>query len=222
MQEEKQSARKQQSQNDAPRKGKGIFDAPRNGKGILDAGHRAHGCLKFSKSKDALQRQSSTSTVVQETRRRSWLARKESGVHERCPVPKTPSSGNFPNCGNNNLEASGLFQAYQPFPEQRFSTEDAKLVMKSIVEARLAGAEYSSSCSEIARDLADSVRDAAKAQLCDRYKLICFVAIGQVKDCEVTCSSRGIWSPTADTFVEYTFKNDSLFALCILYAVYQE
>lgn len=211
MQEQKRPVRKQ-SQN----------DAPRNGKGIFDAGHRASGGLKFSKTKDAFQRQSSTSTVAQETRRRnsSWLPRKESGVDERCPMPKTPSLGNLP--GGGNKESMGFFQMYQPFPEQRFSNEEAKTIIKSVVEARLGGAEYSSACTDIARDLADSVKDAAKARLWYRYKLICFVVIGQVKDCDVTCASRAAWSPTADTFVEYIFKNDSLFALCILYAIYQE
>lgn len=198
-------------------------DAPRNGKGILDAGHRVNGGIKLSKSKDALLRQSSTSTVVQETRRHNsnWLASKESRLFERCPIPKTPSLGNVP-CRSSAQEAPERYQMYQPCPAQRFSTQEAKIIMKTIVEARLRGKEYSTSCSEIARDLADSLKHAAKARLCDRYKLISFVAIGQVKDCDVTCSSRGIWSPTADTFVEYIFKNNSLFALCIMYAVYQE
>lgn len=212
MQEEKRSAR-QQAQN----------DAPRNGKGIFDTGHRASGGLKFSKTKDVFQRQSSSSTVVQETRRRNsgWLAAKENSADGRCPIPKTPSLGNLPS-GSNTQESLGFFQMYQPFPEQRFSTEEAKTVVKSIVDERLSGAEYSCGCSEMARELADRVRDAAKARLWNRYKLICFVVIGQAKDCEVTCASRSVWSPTADTFVEYIFKNDSLFALCILYAVYQE
>uniref|UniRef100_A0AAR2KXV0 Uncharacterized protein n=1 Tax=Pygocentrus nattereri TaxID=42514 RepID=A0AAR2KXV0_PYGNA len=70
--------------------------------------------------------------------------------------------------------------------------------------------------------LSDSIKDAAKRLSYERYKLISYVAIGQLRDSDVTCSSRGVWCPAADTFTEYVFKNEHLFALCILFAVYQE
>lgn len=136
-------------------------------------------------------------------------------------MPKSPSVGNF-SCSGNILEAPARYQMYQPLPEQRFSAEGARSAVKALVQATLGDTDYSASCAETAKDLSERVKQVGRAQLCDRYKLVCFVAIGQVKDCDVICASRAVWSTTADTFVEYIFRNKSLFALCILYAVYQE
>lgn len=191
----------------------------------LDAGPRG------KMNKNVYQRQSSNSTVAQDrpTRRRTsnstWLTARESGVvHERLQaMPKTPSVGNSSSSGKNIPEAPARYRMYQPPPWQRFNEEEARSTVKAVVEATLGGTEYSAaSCAETAKTLAERVKQAAKAQLCDRYKLVSYVAIGQAHDCGVMCASRAVWSPAADTFVEFIFKNESLFALCILYAVYKE
>ncbi|XP_007240166.3 dynein light chain Tctex-type 5-A [Astyanax mexicanus] len=130
------------------------------------------------------------------------------------PVPWTSSLTVYP--------GQSEWQEYQTAPHRRFPREQVHSVMKSIVEARLGEAQYTSSCSAVARELSDSIKEAAKSLSYERYKLISYVAIGQLRDSEVTCSSRGVWCPAADTFTEYTFKNDHLFALCVLFAVYQE
>ncbi|XP_066503126.1 dynein light chain Tctex-type 5-B [Hoplias malabaricus] len=111
---------------------------------------------------------------------------------------------------------------YQTAPHKRFPSDVLRSVMNNIVEARLTSVEYTSNCSVIARELSDSIKEAAKNLSYERYKLISYVAIGQLRDSDVICSSRGVWCQTADTFTEYIFKNDQLFALCILFAVYQE
>ncbi|XP_062869372.1 dynein light chain Tctex-type 5 [Trichomycterus rosablanca] len=111
---------------------------------------------------------------------------------------------------------------YQSYPEKCFPSAVALAVMKDIVDEKLGEMEYSKACSAVATELSDSIKEAVKSLSCGRYKLISYVAIGQRRDSAVTCSSRGLWSPTADTFTEYVFKNQHLFALCVLFAVYQE
>uniref|UniRef100_A0A672QCG7 Tctex1 domain containing 1 n=1 Tax=Sinocyclocheilus grahami TaxID=75366 RepID=A0A672QCG7_SINGR len=111
---------------------------------------------------------------------------------------------------------------YQTIPERHFSTDRAHEIIKHIVDERLETVEYSCSCSGISKELSDCIKTAVKKLLYDRYKLVCYVAIGQLKDSVVNCSSRAIWSPTSDTFTDYIYKNRSLFAVCILFAVYKE
>ncbi|XP_053093974.1 dynein light chain Tctex-type 5 isoform X1 [Pangasianodon hypophthalmus] len=111
---------------------------------------------------------------------------------------------------------------HQSVPDQRFPSGLVLSLMKRLVDERLGAMEYSPACSAVATELSESIKEAAKSLSNGRYKLICCVAIGQLRNSAVSCSSRGIWSPDTDTFTEYLFKNQHLFALCVLFAVYQE
>ncbi len=156
-----------------------------------------------------------------------WKMSKEDPQRQsRIPIPrrststwttkKEPRDQKFPSNRDEQLIH------YQTIPERRFSTNRAHEIIKHIVDERLETVEYSCSCSDIAKELSDCIKTAIKKLLYDRYKLVCYVAIGQLKDSVVNCSSRAIWSPSSDTFTEYIYKNRSLFAVCILFAVYKE
>ncbi|XP_039538174.1 tctex1 domain-containing protein 1-A [Pimephales promelas] len=108
---------------------------------------------------------------------------------------------------------------FQTTAERRFSTDRAREIIKRIVDERLQTVEYSCACAVLSMELSDCIKTALKKLLYDRYKLVCYVAIGQLKDSAVNCSSRAVWSPSTDTFTEYIYKNSSLFALCVLFAV---
>lgn len=111
---------------------------------------------------------------------------------------------------------------HQPVPDQRFPRGLVLSVMKRLVDERLGAMEYSPACSAVATELSESIKEAVKSLSSGRYKLICCVAIGQLHNSAVSCSSRSIWNPDTDTFTEYLFKNQHLFTLCVLFAVYQE
>ncbi|KAL1251415.1 hypothetical protein QQF64_019211 [Cirrhinus molitorella] len=161
---------------------------------------------RWKTSKEDGQRKSSTSSQIPIPRRctSTWTTTKEPRVQKF----------------SSNRDEQLIH--YQTIPERRFSTDQAYEIIKQIVDERLKTVEYSCSCSIISKELSDSIKTAIKKLLYDRYKLVCYVAIGQLKDSVVNCSSRAIWSPTSDTFTEYIYKNRSLFAVCILFAVYKE
>ncbi|XP_059399312.1 dynein light chain Tctex-type 5-A [Carassius carassius] len=160
--------------------------------------------IRWKMSKEDPQRKSRTSSQIPIPRRFSFTQTK-----------KEPRGQKLPDRDEKLIN-------YQIIPERRFSTERAHEIIKDIVDERLESVEYSCSCSGISKELSDCIRIAIKKLLYDRYKLVCYVAIGQLKDSVVNCSSRAIWSPTSDTFTEYIYKNRSLFAVCILFAVYKE
>ncbi len=162
--------------------------------------------IRWNMSKEDPQRKSRTSSQIPIPRRctSTWTTKKE------------PRDQKFPSNRDKQLIH------YQTIPERRFSTDRAHEIIKHIVDERLETVEYSCSCSDISKELSDCIKMAVKKLLYDRYKLVCYVAIGQLKDSVVNCSSRAIWSPSSDTFTEYIYKNRSLFAVCILFAVYKE
>ncbi|XP_016317672.1 tctex1 domain-containing protein 1-A-like [Sinocyclocheilus anshuiensis] len=162
--------------------------------------------IRWKMSKEDPQRKSRTSSQNPIPRRctSTWTTKKE------------PRSQKFPSNRDEQLIHC------QTIPERRVSTDRASEIIKHIVDERLETVEYSRSCSDISKELSDCIKTAVKKLLNDRYKLVCYVAIGQLKDSVVNCSSRTIWSPSSDTFTEYIYKNRSLFAVCILFAVYKE
>lgn len=110
-----------------------------------------------------------------------------------------------------------------PQPSRIFSSEEASRVMKSILDEELRDCVYEATESQRrAMELADLVKAAVRDLGYERYKLVCYVVLGPVSGGTVYCCSRSVWSPNADTYAEYLFQNQSLFALCIVYAGYYE
>ncbi|XP_051789010.1 dynein light chain Tctex-type 4 [Erpetoichthys calabaricus] len=110
-----------------------------------------------------------------------------------------------------------------PPAERRFSAERTRAAVMPLLEERLRGVEYEADgSSALALELAERIKTAVRALYHERYKIVCFVVLGSVPRAEVRCCSRGMWSGAADGFVECAFQNGSLYALCVVYAVYHE
>ncbi|XP_044158362.1 dynein light chain Tctex-type 5-A-like [Bufo gargarizans] len=110
-----------------------------------------------------------------------------------------------------------------PQPSRIFSSEEASRVIKSILDEELQGCAYEATGSQRrAMELAELVKAAVRDLGYERYKLVCYVVLGPVSGGNINCCSRSVWSPKSDTYAEYVFQNQSLFALCIVYAGYYE
>ncbi|XP_072918514.1 dynein light chain Tctex-type protein 2B [Hemitrygon akajei] len=112
---------------------------------------------------------------------------------------------------------------YVPRPAKTFSAEEARAAIRSVLESRLNGAKYEPRGSALAAvELAECVKKAVKALGYERYKIVCYLVLGATRTSGLSCSSRAVWSPTVDTYAEFCFQNDSLFALCLVFALYHE
>ncbi|XP_072130217.1 dynein light chain Tctex-type protein 2B [Mobula birostris] len=112
---------------------------------------------------------------------------------------------------------------YVPRPAKTFSAQEARAAIRSVLESRLNGAKYEPRGSALAAvELAECVKKAVKALGYERYKIVCYLVLGGTRTSDLSCSSRGVWSPTVDTYAEFCFQNDSLFALCLVFALYHE
>ncbi|CAH2311596.1 Hypothetical predicted protein [Pelobates cultripes] len=111
----------------------------------------------------------------------------------------------------------------QPQPRRCFSAEEASKVIKSVLDNQLQESIYDATNShQRALELAELVKRAVRELDYERYKLVCYVVLGPVSPRALYCCSRSVWSPNSDTYAEYLFQNNSLFALCIVYAGYYE
>ncbi|XP_051868443.1 dynein light chain Tctex-type protein 2B [Pristis pectinata] len=112
---------------------------------------------------------------------------------------------------------------YEPRPARTFSAGEARAAIRTVLESRLNGAKYEPRSSALAAvELAECVKKAVKALGYERYKIVCYLVLGATRASGLSCSSRAVWSPTVDTYAEFCFQNDSLFALCLVFALYHE
>ncbi|XP_038650697.1 dynein light chain Tctex-type protein 2B [Scyliorhinus canicula] len=119
--------------------------------------------------------------------------------------------------------ASPAGNMYEPQLARTFSAEEARAAIRTVLEGRLKGAKYEPQGSALAAvELAEGVKKAVKALGYERYKIVCYLVLGEATASDLSCCSRAVWSPNVDTFAEFCFQNDSLFALCLVFAVYQE
>ena len=116
-----------------------------------------------------------------------------------------------------------LENTYRLEPTHKFPEAKAKALMAQALEARLVGKEYQpTSMAYESKILSDLVKERVKAVAPPRYKLVCWVSIGQKGQSDIRIASRGLWNEDCDTFCQEVYENASLYAVAVLYAVYQE
>ena len=77
-------------------------------------------------------------------------------------------------------------------------------------------------CRNLSKALTDYLLYQLKALEYDRYKFICNVHVGQNLAQDIRISSRFLWNDQTDTFISESYKSRELFAVAIVYAIYQE
>jgi len=102
-----------------------------------------------------------------------------------------------------------------------------KLINTALLE-QLKGRKYvAADCKWLTQDLAADLLERVKSDQRDagvrRYKFVTVVNIGSVTEHpDVQLASRCLWGPNTDGFASASYRNDSLFAVATVYAVYHE
>ena len=108
-----------------------------------------------------------------------------------------------------------------PEEEDQFLANKVEYMMKGILETRLKDVKYDASkCSEITHDLCSSIKARTKQLKFSRYKLVVQVIVGQDSDQTVQLSSRCLWNHSTDNFAAATFRNNSIYAIAIVYGLH--
>ncbi|OXB82166.1 UNVERIFIED_CONTAM: hypothetical protein H355_009045 [Colinus virginianus] len=108
-------------------------------------------------------------------------------------------------------------------PQKRFPAAAVEAVLKAELEGCLRELRYEPGlCREMAAGISEVIRARVKELLVPRYKIVVVTHIGQLNGQGVQVGGRCLWDPATDTFSSYVFKNNSLFAVANVYAVYFE
>lgn len=95
--------------------------------------------------------------------------------------------------------------------------------MQDVFEAKLNNKMYNAAeMNDLITDLTTSVKSRVKALKIARYKLIVFVTLGQQRLSGINFASRCCWNEKYDTYIDYSYKNGSIYAAGIVYGIYQE
>lgn len=116
------------------------------------------------------------------------------------------------------LHISVLFiHLYDPF------TVAAKRIAEEVLANRLANVSYDPNlCRDLTLQISEEVKSQVKLLGFDRYKIVCVTHIGPKMGQSIRIGSLCCWDEKADNFAECSFINNSLFAVVLVFGVYQE
>jgi hypothetical protein len=105
----------------------------------------------------------------------------------------------------------------------RFQRHKVQTMLKQVLKDKMEKQKYDPvKGAQIAKQLADDLRERVKMLGYERYKLVVQVTIGQKTGQAMRIVSRCLWDTTTDNFASEYFENESLYCVCQVYGLYYE
>ena len=121
------------------------------------------------------------------------------------------------------LPGAGLHNTYRLEPVKKFEHWKVTEIIKKTFEEHLMGENYDHEvCHHMSKILADVIKEQVKSLQFSRYKIISVVSIGQNREQSVTMATRSVWDPRFDSYAQYSFEREDIFAIGIVYGIYFE
>lgn len=112
---------------------------------------------------------------------------------------------------------------YKMEPDKRFHIAEVKEIMEETLSTSLKDVKYDAvKCRALSKSLSHTICERVKLLGFSRFKIISSVTIGQMKGQDVRVASRFLWDEKHDTWVDAVFKSSELFAVAVVYGIYQE
>lgn len=145
------------------------------------------------------------------------LARDRDGKSENSSESPTKAASN-----NAPVQYENTFKM-PPENGHEFAPSQVESIVKDVLSNKLKYERYhSESCSKISQDICAAIKEKVKALGLQRYKIVTQVLIGQDTDQSVQMASRCLWNHSTDNFAAATYRNNSLYAIAIVYGVYMD
>ena len=110
-----------------------------------------------------------------------------------------------------------------PDAEDKFNASKVERVIVSVLESYLRNETYEASkCKHMIPTLTDMIKNRVRELGFRRYKLACYVILGEMKDQCFNYSSRCVWNADTDNFAQGSYSNKSLFAVASVYGCYYD
>lgn len=112
---------------------------------------------------------------------------------------------------------------YKMEPDKRFQINEVKEIMEETLSSSLKDVKYEAvKCRALSKSLSHTICERVKLLGFSRFKIVSHVSIGQLKGQDVRVASRFLWDEKHDTWVDAVFTNSEIFAVAVVYGVYQE
>eukprot|EP00928_Gymnodinium_smaydae_P025498 TRINITY_DN2027_c0_g2_i1.p1 TRINITY_DN2027_c0_g2~~TRINITY_DN2027_c0_g2_i1.p1 ORF type:complete len:133 (+),score=30.87 TRINITY_DN2027_c0_g2_i1:106-504(+) len=125
--------------------------------------------------------------------------------------------------GGNQVHVWENTYIMEPKEEEKFQPSKVTAAIEATVNEYFKDREY---CQEDAKlwtlELSNDVKTAVKALNISRHKIIVQVVIGEQASQGVRVASKCLWDASADNWASYTYQNNSIFAICMVFGCYYE
>ena len=112
---------------------------------------------------------------------------------------------------------------YKMEPDRKFPTKRAEETIRNVLEAELETEKYDADkCPGLCKQLAEAIKSRVKLLGNPRYKIVSVVTIGSSDKGTLSCVSQCVWNEKFDTYAECSYNNNSLFAVGMVFGIYQE
>ena len=122
----------------------------------------------------------------------------------------------------------------RPSNDEGFNAEKATSIASEVLEHELATidannkqveewADFGDGFESLSMAIADKVKAKCREVLhCPRYKILVNVVVGQCKDQGASITSRCLWDTATDNYAAASFRNEAIWASCVVFGLYTE
>lgn len=144
-------------------------------------------------------------------------------LHSKSPSSRSPSVSSKLGYSSAFNPVNEPRNSYRIEPVNRFSTKEVKDVIEEALSEYLEGHSYNCDfCKETSKRLSEVIKQRVKYLGFTRYKIVCVVHMGQVKNQGMRIGSRCLWNTQFDNVAEGTFRNGELFAVATVFGAFYE
>jgi hypothetical protein len=112
---------------------------------------------------------------------------------------------------------------YRTAPVNRFSKKEVTDAIEEVLSEYLDGQTYDHEfCKDTSKRLSEVIKQRVKYMGFSRYKLICVVYMGQLKNQGMRIASRCLWNTEFDNVAEASYRNGELFAVATVFGAFYE
>jgi len=109
-----------------------------------------------------------------------------------------------------------------PSQAQKFNAARIEEVASEALANSLSNFKYEPTrCKRVIKEVTEEIKRCVKPLIYNRYKLVVSVTIGErCANESLILGSRSLWNPETDNECTVNYKNESIFAVATIYAVY--
>lgn len=112
---------------------------------------------------------------------------------------------------------------YRMEPTRKFCSSMVNEIIKRILTERLSTFKYTPRTGgRQCMHLSEEIRNLVRALNFDRYKIVCFVVMGENKEQDASIGSRCAWDDKVDCYASYTYETPTWYCTATVYGIYTE